>query len=149
MQNITLDGVVLRHTILFMLIRLNPRRRESIYLQIVSQIKHLVVGGRLKIGEQLPTVRQLAAELNLNPNTVARAYNQLIEEGVIAAQQGRGTYIYQTPSSAENRKSRRERVIAEVDELLRDAEHLGCEADELEKIWRDRFAAWRKARVTR
>ena len=132
-----------------MLIRLNPRRRESIYLQIVSQIKHLVAGGRLKIGERLPTVRQLATDLHLNPNTVARAYNQLIEEGLIAAQQGRGTYVYQMPPSSENRKSRRERVILEVDELLRDAEQIGCEVDELEKIWRERFAVWRKARAQR
>lgn len=132
-----------------MLIRLNPRRRESIYLQIVSQIKYLVAAGRLKIGERLPTVRQLAAELNLNPNTVARAYNQLIQEGVIAAQQGRGTYVYRLPPSSENRKSRRERVVTEVEELLRDAERLGCEADELEKIWRERFAAWRKASAPR
>jgi len=132
-----------------MLIRLNPRRRESIYIQIVSQIKHLVAAGRLKIGEQLPTVRQLAAELNLNPNTIARAYNQLVEDGVIAAQQGRGTYVYQMPPSSQNRKSRRERVVAEVEELLRDAERIGCEAGELEKIWRERFAIWRKARATR
>ena len=132
-----------------MLIRLNPRRRESIYLQIVSQIKHLVASGRLKIGEQLPAVRQLASDLRLNPNTVARAYNQLIQEGVIAAQQGRGTYIYQMPPSSENRKSRRERVIAEVEELLRDAEQIGCEADELERIWRERFTAWRKSRPQR
>jgi GntR family transcriptional regulator len=132
-----------------MLIRLDPRRRESIYLQIVSQIKHLVASGRLKIGEQLPAVRQLASDLRLNPNTVARAYNQLIQEGVIAAQQGRGTYIYQMPPSSENRKSRRERVIAEVEELLRDAEQIGCEADELERIWRERFTAWRKSRPQR
>lgn len=131
-----------------MLIRLDPRRRESIYIQIVSQIKNLVAAGRLKIGERLPTVRQLAAELHLNPNTIARAYNQLIREGVIAAQQGRGTFVYRLPPSSENRKSRRERVIAEVEELLRDAERLGCEADELEKIWRERFAVWRNRRFT-
>jgi len=132
-----------------MLIRLNPRRRESIYLQIVSQIKHLVASGRLKIGEQLPTVRQLASDLRLNPNTIARAYNQLIQEGVIAAQQGRGTYVYQTPPPSENRKSRRDRVTAEVEELLRDAEQIGCGADELEKIWRERFAVWRKSHPRR
>ena len=129
-----------------MLIRLDPRRRESIYIQIVSQIKNLVAAGRLKIGERLPTVRQLATGLNLNPTTVARAYNQLIREGVIAAQQGRGTYVYRLPPSSESRKSRRERVTAEVEELLRDAERLGCDADELEKIWRERFALWRKSR---
>jgi len=129
-----------------MLIRLDPRRRESIYIQIVSQIKNLVAAGRLKICERLPTVRQLATGLNLNPTTVARAYNQLIREGVIAAQQGRGTYVYRLPPSSESRKSRRERVTAEVEELLRDAERLGCHADELEKIWRERFALWRKSR---
>jgi GntR family transcriptional regulator len=132
-----------------MFIRLDPRRRESIYLQIVSQIKHLVASGHLKIGEQLPTVRQLATNLQLNPNTVARAYNRLIQEGVIAAQQGRGTYVYQMPSSSQNRRRLRERMVAEVEELLRDAERLGCEADELEKIWRERFALWRKSRRRR
>lgn len=128
-------------------IRLNPRSREAIYLQIVSQIKHLVISGQLEIGAQLPTVRKLAENLDLNPNTIVRAYNKLIQEGVIAAQQGRGTYIYQAPLDSGNRKTRRERLIAEMDAFLHEADRFDPTADELEKIWRDRFSRWRKSRT--
>ena len=132
-----------------MIIRLNPRNREAIYLQIVSQIKYLVSSGQLEIGAQLPTVRKLAEDLGLNPNTIVRAYNKLIQEGVIAAQQGRGTYIYQVPLDSENRKTRREQLIAEMDAFLREVDRFTPTADELEKIWRDRFNRWRKSHTGR
>ncbi|MEK7277139.1 MAG: GntR family transcriptional regulator [Chloroflexota bacterium] len=127
-----------------MIVRLDPRSAEPIYLQIVSQIKHLIVAGKLKPDDQLPTVRQLAVELRVDPNTVARAYRQLVDDGVIASQQGRGTYVLDRPPPADQRKQRREKLLAVTDAFLREVERLGFAPDELEKIWNDRFANWQK-----
>jgi len=128
-----------------MIVRLDPRSAEPIYLQIVSQIKHLIAAGKLKPDDQLPTVRQLAVELRVDPNTVARAYRQLVEDGVIASQQGRGTYVLDRPPPADQRKQRREKLLAVTDAFLREVERLGFAPDELEKIWNDRFANWQRA----
>ena len=79
-------------------IQLDFRSGQPIYLQIVEQIRKWVASGELKQGDQLPTVRQLATELRVNFNTVARAYRLLDEAGLISTQQGRGTYIWEAPS---------------------------------------------------
>ncbi len=79
-------------------IQLDFRSRQPIYLQIVEQVRKRVASGELKLGDQLPTVRQLATELRVNFNTVARAYRLLDEAGLISTQQGRGTYIWEAPS---------------------------------------------------
>ena len=128
-----------------MIVRLDPRSAEPIYLQIVSQIKHLIAAGKLKPDDQLSTVRQLAVELRVDPNTVARAYRQLVEDGVIASQQGRGTYVLDRPPPADQRKQRREKLLTVTDAFLREVERLGFAPDELEKIWNDRFANWQRA----
>jgi GntR family transcriptional regulator len=63
------------------------------YRQIIEQIKYAISRGDLEPGDQLPTVRQLAVDLSINPNTVVRAYRQLEIEGVLDTQQGSGTYV--------------------------------------------------------
>jgi len=77
---------------------LDFRSGVPIYTQIVEQIQDRVWSGALRPGDQLPTVRQLASELRVNFNTVARAYRILDEAGLISTQQGRGTYILEQPS---------------------------------------------------
>ena len=63
------------------------------YRQVIEQVKFAIARGRLKPGDQLPTVRQLAVDLSLNPNTVLRAYRQLEIEEVLRTQQGLGTFV--------------------------------------------------------
>ena len=126
-----------------MIVRLDPRSREPIYAQIADQIKYLVAAGRLKPGDQLPTVRQLAGELGLNPNTVARAYTLLAGEGVLSTQQGRGTYVLDR-SPRDWAKLRREKLIGLVSAFLRDMVRLGYTPAEVEKIWTSQFAVWRR-----
>lgn len=128
-----------------MMIRLDPRSGAPIYQQVVEQIKHLVVTGRLKPDDQLPTVRHLAVELHINANTVARAYTQLAQEGVISTQQGRGTYVLNISPPADQRRLRREKLSAAVDAFLREVERLGYGPEEVEKMWHARFAAWKRA----
>jgi GntR family transcriptional regulator len=74
------------------------RSEEPIYLQIARQIEDLVGKGVLDVGDQLPTVREMATELSINFNTVARAYRLLDESQIISTQRGRGTYIWEKPS---------------------------------------------------
>ena len=78
-------------------IKLDFRSGEPIYLQLVRQIEQMVAQGDLKTGTQLPTVRELATELRINFNTVARAYRLLDDVGLISTQRGRGTYIWEEP----------------------------------------------------
>ena len=79
-------------------INLDFRSNEPIYLQIARQLEQMVVKGELKLGDQLPTVRELAAELRINFNTVGRAYRVLDETRLISTQRGRGTYIWEEPT---------------------------------------------------
>jgi GntR family transcriptional regulator len=81
-----------------MRINVDFRLSQPIYIQIMEQIRQMLANGELKQGDQLPTVRQLATELRVNFNTVARAYRLLDEAGLISTQQGRGTYIWEVPS---------------------------------------------------
>ncbi|MGH9604852.1 MAG: GntR family transcriptional regulator [Terracidiphilus sp.] len=76
-----------------MLAHVNAALGLPIYLQIESQVKHAVAAGALKQGSALPSVRKLAAELRINPNTVARAYQNLERDGVIRTVPGGGTYV--------------------------------------------------------
>jgi len=65
-----------------------------IYIQLIEQVKHFVATGRLQEGEQLPTVRQMAVDLEINANTVAKAYAELERQGVIERRQGVGTFVH-------------------------------------------------------
>jgi GntR family transcriptional regulator len=79
-------------------LKLDFRSTAPVYEQITDQIQRLVTTGELMPGDQLPTVRQLATELRINFNTVARAYRMLDEAGLISTQRGRGTYIWEKPT---------------------------------------------------
>jgi GntR family transcriptional regulator len=89
-------------------ISINLRSGVPAYIQIIENIQRLAGNGDLIPGDQLPTVRQLAAELQVNHNTVARAYRLLDEAGVISTQHGRGTYLVEQPSEESRQKLRQE-----------------------------------------
>ncbi len=72
---------------------LDPKSGVPFYKQIILQVEMAIADGRLTKGEQLPTVRSLAVDLRINPNTVARAYNELEIRGIVMTQQGTGTFI--------------------------------------------------------
>ena len=75
---------------------LDPRSGVATYLQIVQQVKDALRLGTIDVGDQLPTVREVVADLAINPNTVAKAYRELEREGLVLAQPGRGTFIAST-----------------------------------------------------
>jgi GntR family transcriptional regulator len=80
-------------------IRVNPALPTPIWSQIEESVRHLVASGALAPGEALPSVRDLARELRVNPNTVARAYQQLVEAGVLETRRGEGTFVSERPPS--------------------------------------------------
>ena len=73
--------------------RLNPSSGVPLYLQLIEQIKHAIDAGTIRAGEQLPSVRQMAEDLMINPNTVARAYRDLEVEGILELRHGSGAFI--------------------------------------------------------
>ncbi len=96
-----------------MLLHVNPSSGVPIYLQLVAQVKQAVAAGALKPGGALPTVRKLAADLSINPNTVARAYRDLGREGVIATVVGGGSFVADgVPGLLKSEKVRRLRPYA-------------------------------------
>jgi GntR family transcriptional regulator len=106
-------------------ISIDLRSDVPIYLQIVEQVRQLVVNGGLKPGEQLPTVRSLASDLRINFNTVSRSYRLLDEAGIISTQQGRGTYILEMPPPEIAERLRQESLDVLARRYLDQAKRLG------------------------
>jgi GntR family transcriptional regulator len=91
---------------------LDAKSGAPFYKQIILQIEMAIADGRLAQGDRLPTVRSLAVELQINPNTVARAYGQLEIRGILSTQQGTGTFV--SDKKIEVTEIERERVLAEL-----------------------------------
>jgi GntR family transcriptional regulator len=127
-----------------MFVELDFRSHVPIYVQIVERIKHLVATEALKPGDQLPTVRQLAADLRVNFNTIARAYRILDEGGVISTQQGRGTYVLEPLPPERAMRLRRSALDALVRSFLVEADRLGFEPDEVASDVEALINRWRQ-----
>jgi GntR family transcriptional regulator len=101
-----------------------------LYAQLVRAIRVAIATGRLKVGDKLPTVRQLAVDLKINANTVAKVYGELERSGVLVTRRGVGTFIRQEGARVSS-QSDRERLLAELsDRFLAGAATLGFSADE-------------------
>src|SRR2546423_7710433 len=97
------------------------------YLQIVQQVKEALRLGFLDVGDQLPTVREVVAVLAVNPNTVAKAYRELEREGLVVAQQGRGTFV--ASSLATPSLEHHDALRDELERWLEAAERAGLDED--------------------
>lgn len=95
-------------------ITLSPASDVPVYRQIVNQVAHAVVQGRLALGEQLPAVRVLAEKLVVNPNTVARAYQELIRDGLLESRSGIGVFVARRSGGALWSDEERARRLAEA-----------------------------------
>ncbi len=108
----------------------NPRSGVPIYVQLVEQIRRALEVGTLQPGDQLPTVRQLATELTIAPNTIVKAYNELQRLDLIESRAGVGTVV--TAKIDDNARERQvEALFERLRVLVRDAASLGIGADEL------------------
>ena len=84
------------------LLKPNPSSGVPIYLQLMEQVKYAIETGAVKPGEQLPSIRPLAEELVINPNTVAKAYRELEHDGVIELRQGAGAFVSDKAPTRQN-----------------------------------------------
>jgi GntR family transcriptional regulator len=114
-----------------MQIQIDFRSDHPIYMQIMEQIQHMIATRDLEQGDQLPTVRQLAADLRVNFNTVARAYRLLDEAGMISTQQGRGTYVWQAPPEEAAQQLRWHSLQELTQRYVHEAIRLGFEIQEI------------------
>ena len=126
---------------------LDFRSGAPIYIQIMEQIQRKVAAGELKPGDQLPTVRHLATELRINFNTVARAYRLLDEESIISTQHGRGTYILEPTSEADNEELRRKGLERLASYFLQQAYTLGFSPEEVLALMEKKIHHWRDSGV--
>ncbi len=117
----------------------NPRSGVPIYVQLVEQIKHALEVGVLQTGEQLPTVRQLASELTIAPNTIVKAYDELARLGLIESRQGVGTIVVANLDGT-LRKQQQEALFQRLQVLVRDASLLGISAEALNERFIDAMA---------
>jgi GntR family transcriptional regulator len=127
-------------------VRIDPNSTLPIYMQIIYAIKHQVAIGQLEPGEKLPTVRMLATDLRINPNTVARAYDTLDTEGVITTQRGRGSYVREHPDQAHLTRVRKGQLKAMMDNVINNALSLGYPAEEIKEAFDVELARWRSQR---
>ncbi len=114
-----------------------------IYRQITDQVRLGIASGRLREGDSLPSVRSLAEEVAVNPNTVAKAYAELVRDSVIESRPGKGVFI------AEKRRiytpeEQARRLEPALQALLSEAMSLGYEASEVLALVKQGLAAWKK-----
>jgi len=106
--------------------RIDNASDRPVYLQIVDQVKRDIAIGRLLREERLPTVRQLAQQLAINPNTIAKAYRQLEQEGIIVTKAGAGAFVASLDSNLS--KAVRKRIICDqLERAVVDAFHMQIE----------------------
>jgi GntR family transcriptional regulator len=103
------------------------------YLQIVQQVKESLRLGTIDVGDQLPTVREVVADLAINPNTVAKAYRELEREGLVVARQGRGTFVASTLTPAASRPHY-ERLRVELERWLAAADDAGLDEESIRAL---------------
>ena len=116
-----------------MFLHIDPSNGFAIYDQVVRQVKFAVAQGAIKPGNLIPSVREMAKDLAINPNTVARAYQQLQSDGVLASVRGTGLEV--TTEAVKHCRSERSRLIrARLRQTLVEARQSGIESTELREL---------------
>ena len=118
---------------------IDPSSGTPIYRQLVDQVRQAVASGVLRAGDKLPSVRDLAVELAVNPNTVAKAYQELEREGVVETPRGRGSFIADRDHTVSEGERLRQFTEA-AEKLVADAYRLRIGSDRAADIFRERIA---------
>ena len=122
-----------------MLLQINFKSGKPVYLQVVDQVKAAAAAGTMQPGESLPPIRPLAEELRVNRNTIAKAYTELENQGVIETVAGKGCFI--KPNNSPLKKEvRRKMLIEEIDQVIVQAHHLQVAPAEFLNLVRERLA---------
>jgi GntR family transcriptional regulator len=127
-------------------LRLNPSSGTPLYLQLVEHLKHAIETGAIRAGEQLPSVRKMAEDLVINPNTVVRAYRDLESEGIVELRHGSGVFVRESVSARIDLMKRAEPIIRSAVDRL---ESLDLVEDDIRRLMENELAVRRTARQTR
>lgn len=119
-------------------IRIVPGSTVPIYRQIVDQVARGIASGDLSVGESVPSVRQLARELIINPNTVAKAYAELVDSGFLDTQAGKGYFVAKR-RQVYTKTERLRRIDESIDQLINQAVALDIEPKLIVQRLQDRF----------
>ena len=112
--------------------RIEQASGRAVYQQIIDQVKRDIALGKVLEGERLPTVRELAGQLAINPNTIGKAYKQLEQEGIITTRPGAGAFIANFDSQL-NKTVKRKLISGELERVVVDAYHMQVDKETLKK----------------
>ena len=129
-----------------MVLRLNPASGVPLYLQLIEQVKHAIETGAIRAGEQLPSVRHMAENLVINPNTVARAYRELEHEGIVELKHGSGAFIRESIVPREKLMQKAQTVVRSALDQL---ESFDLSEDEIRRLLENELASRRKSKKRR
>ena len=121
------------------MIRINQQSKIPIFRQLTEEIKLKIASGELSKGEQLPSVREMAVSLSLNPNTVMKSYKELEKEGFVKTKTGKGVFVNENLSDLEILKLKKKILFQKIDEMVKTAKMLNIEKDEIIKEIEKRF----------
>ncbi len=124
-----------------MWLEINPRSCTPIYQQVVDGVKELVARGILVPGERMPTVRELAVELSLNPNTIAKVYQRLEQEGIIETMRSRGTFVAGRMKVLDMEMAEQQ-LAGLVERVLVEAYHLGLNREDIKQLFEESLDNW-------
>ena len=127
-------------------LRLNPQSGTPLYLQLVEHLKHSIETGAIRAGEQLPSVRKMAEDLLINPNTVVRAYRDLESEGLVALRHGSGVFVAESVAVRTDLVKKAEPILRSAVDRL---EALDLREDDIRRLMENELAVRRTARQTR
>jgi GntR family transcriptional regulator len=126
--------------------RLNPTSGTPLYVQLVERLKHSIATGAIKAGDQLPSVRKMAEDLLINPNTVVRAYRDLESEGIVELRHGSGVFVCESVAARPDVMKKAEPILrAAVDRL----ESLDLTDDDIRRLMENELALRRTVKATR
>jgi GntR family transcriptional regulator len=127
-------------------LRLNPTSGTPLYLQLVEVLKHSIATGAITAGEQLPSVRKMAEDLVINPNTVVRAYRDLESEGIVELRHGSGVFVCESVAARAGVMKKAAPIVRSAVERL---EALDLTEDDIRRLMENELALRRTARETR
>jgi GntR family transcriptional regulator len=124
-------------------LRLNPSSGTPLYVQLVEHLKHSIEAGVILPGEQLPSVRKMAEDLLINPNTVVRAYRDLEAEGILELRHGSGVFVHPSVEARTGLMKKAEPIIRSAVDRL---EHLHLAEEDIRRLMENELAVRRTAR---
>lgn len=130
-------------------LHVDPANGLPVYQQIVEQVRRAVAIGVLRTGEQLPTVKQIAGSLVVNPATVGRALRELEHLGIVQTFPGRGAFVRGDAAVAVAETGARDIVRVSIDSALREARSLGVEEGAVQRLFAEAIATWYRGNGTR